>query len=98
MHKVAPRYAAAAYYNALHIPVPWACATPFSMKAHPLCLQYAELCQVLTLLRDPLDTAGPAAPLLADCTTRLAESHGLSGVSIPMHYSIFLYKALNLLF
>ena len=35
------------------------------MKAHPLCLQYAVLCQVLTLLRDLADTAGPAAPLLA---------------------------------
>ena len=34
---------AAAYSNALHIPVPRACATPFSLKAHPLCLQYAEL-------------------------------------------------------
>ena len=37
------RSLAAAYSNALHIPVPWSCATPFSLKAHPLCLQYAEL-------------------------------------------------------
>ena len=32
-----------AYSNALHIPVPRAGATPLSLKAHPLCLQYAEL-------------------------------------------------------
>ena len=37
------RSLAAAYSNALHIPAPWAGATPFSLKAHPLCLQYAKL-------------------------------------------------------
>ena len=37
------RFLAAAYSNALHIQMLQACATPFSLKAHPLCLQYAEL-------------------------------------------------------
>ena len=41
-------------FQCLHIPVPWACATPFSLKAHPLCLQYAELGEPVFFKQSPL--------------------------------------------
>ena len=38
-----------AYSKASHIPGPRAGAAPFALKAHPLCLQYAELGEPLNL-------------------------------------------------